>query len=52
MNARLRRHALDIFEASLDLPEDQRAGFLQQAAAADPALAAQLGRLELSLIHI
>ncbi len=46
MNSTLQRRALDIFEASLGLVEGERAAFLAQAGASDPALAAELGRLE------
>lgn len=43
------QRALDILEASLDLAEPQRSRMLEEAAAADPQVGAELRRLEAAL---
>ncbi len=46
MDRTSQRRALDILEASLDLPEPERSRLLAEASAADPAVGAELQRLE------
>ncbi len=46
MSSDVQQRALDILEASFDLPEAEQARFLERAAASDAALRAELRRLE------
>ncbi len=48
MNKTPQQRALDILEAALDLPDDERDRMLREAADADPAVGAELRRLDLT----
>lgn len=48
MNKTPQQRALDILEAALDLPDDERDRVLREAAEADPAVGAELRRLDLA----